>query len=116
MITHLTQKRGDSVGYTLYFTTDNVITDITGWTIYFTLKKYWRLPDSEASLQIINTTHSDPTAGQSTITILPSHTANLEPGDYEFDIQAVTDTGAVYTPLEGKYTLTHDNSHGTSGA
>jgi hypothetical protein len=115
MITKLTQKRGDSVGYTLYFTEDNVIVNITGWAIFFTLKKNWRLPDSEASLRIVNTSHSNPTLGQTTITILPSHTINLEPGDYEFDIQALTNTGAIYTPLEGKYTLTHDNTHGTAG-
>ena len=121
MITKLSQVRGDSRSYTLTFSNENGVINITGWTVTFTLKKNWQLPDSLASLQKIITSHIAPTLGQTVIQLLPEDTRNLDPGDYDFDIQVLANTGTsgtaseIYTVQRGKYTLEYDVTLGTSG-
>jgi hypothetical protein len=116
MLTNYSLVRGDTFVRSLYFTdqSDNVI-DITGWKIFLTLKKNWQMPDSEASLQKIITSHTDPTNGKSVLEILPADTVNLDPYDYDYDIQVLTNAGAVYTILRGKFKLSYDVTKGTSG-
>ena len=108
MLTKLSMVRGDSNSYTLTFDENGVALNITGWTIFFTLKTNWQLPDAEASLQKIITSHSAPTAGTTVLTLAPGDTSSLEPGTYDYDIQVLTNTGQVYTVLRGKMTLEHD--------
>jgi hypothetical protein len=106
--------RGDSNSYTLVFDEDGVVKNITGWTIFFTLKTNWQLPDSEASLKKVITVHTNPTAGTSVLTLAPADTSSLEPGIYDYDIQAKTATGDIYTVLRGKMTLDFDVTIGTT--
>lgn len=108
MLTKLSMVRGDSNSYTLVFDEDGVVKNITGWTIFFTLKTNWQLPDSEASLKKVITTHSSPTTGTSVLTLLPADTSSLEPGVYDYDIQVKTAVGDIYTVLRGKMTLNYD--------
>jgi hypothetical protein len=122
MITKLSMIRGDTRSYTLTFTKEDGSTqNITGWTITFTLKKNWQLPDSEASLQKIITSHIDAANGKSNLALFPADTKNLDPQDYDFDIQVLANTGTsgtaseVYTVLRGKFTLEYDVTFGTAG-
>jgi hypothetical protein len=109
--------RGDSYNCTLTFSNEQGPIDITGWSVFFTLKKNWLQPDSEAALQKIITQHTNPTQGQTALTLLPADTQQLFPGDYDFDIQAVDTSGNVYTVLRGKFTIEYDvtDSAGTAG-
>ena len=119
--------RGDSQTYTLTFKggTSGTLFDITGWTVYFTLKENSDLPDSAASLQKILTAGTNGTTGFGTagtsgiavITILPADTGNLVPTAYDFDIQVRTAASEVYTVLKGKFDLEYDVSRAsTAGA
>jgi len=53
--------------YQLTFKKDGVVTDITGWTVYMTVKKTLSLSDSEAIINKKITEHSDATNGQTQI-------------------------------------------------
>ena len=117
----LNLTRGDSDNYTLTFLRpDGTPFNIKNWTVFFTLKKHWSLPDSQASLQKIVSTFSDTTSGTSgsaNVPISPSDTENLDPGDYFFDFAVCTDQDDHFTILKGQFTLEFDVTHsgGTAG-
>jgi hypothetical protein len=89
----------------IYVNTDNSIklhfssgvpavnVNITGWTVYLTVKKFLTDIDSAAVISQTITTHSDPVNGvtYATITALQS---TMVPGVYYYDLKAVDGTGA----------------------
>lgn len=93
---------------------------LKNWVIFFTMKKSYDLPDSEASVQKVYTTFSDSTSGTSgsaNIAIEPSDTGNLDIGEYDFDISVTTADQETYTVLKGKVDLEYNvtKSVGTAG-
>jgi hypothetical protein len=119
----LSLTRGDTQSYTLTFKEANdTLYDISGWTVYFTLKENPDLPDSAASLQKILTAGTNGTtgfgtsgtSGIATISLFPSDTVNLAPGQYDFDIQVRTAAAEVYTVLKGKFDLEYDVSRAST--
>ncbi|MCE5212506.1 MAG: hypothetical protein LLG40_13265 [Deltaproteobacteria bacterium] len=115
MLTNLDMVRGDTFTRTIEFTENGSSLNITGWTVFFTLKQNWQLPDSEASLQKIITNHTDPTNGKTVLELLPADTVTLNPGEFDYDIQALTDDNEVFTLLRGKFTIEYDVTRGTAG-
>jgi len=117
----LSLTRGDSQTYTLTFKkADGSLYCLKNWVVFFTLKTNWSLPDSQASLQKIVTTFADTTAGTSgvaTITLSPTDTVDLDPGEYDFDIAVRTAANETFTVLKGKMDLEYDvtRSAGTAG-
>ena len=117
----LSLVRGDSQDYTLTIkNSSGVPYCLKNWKIYFTLKTNYDLPDSQASLQKTVTTFADTTSGTSgvaVITLDPTDTVNLDPGEYDFDIQAVTSENKNYTLMRGKYQVEYDVTRtiGTAG-
>ena len=117
----LSLTRGDT--RTLNFTFKNVSGVpycLKNWTVFFTLKTDYSLPDSAASLQKIVTTFADTTSGTTgvaALTILPADTANLEPREYDFDIAVCTAVGEQFTVMKGKFDLEYDvtRTAGTAG-
>ena len=94
--------RGDSRQYTLSFTNnDGSKIDITGWKIYFTLKKYAWKADANADLKKDITAHSNPLEGETKITLTTGDTKNLGIGVYIFDIQIKRADGTILTVLKG---------------
>lgn len=77
--------KGTSVGYELIFTEDNLPIDITGWTVYFTVKEKMEDPDSSAAISKEITTHEDPTAGISVIELSNVDT-DISSGSYYYSI------------------------------
>lgn len=116
----LTLKRGDSRDINLTFNhTDGTPYNIKNWVVFFTMKTNPELPDSAASLQKIVTTFSDTTAGTSgacTVSLVPGDTANLAPGEYDFDIAVTTAANKNYTVMVGKVDLEYDVTHSTGTA
>ena len=78
--------RGDTFRQKIVVTKDGQPADITGWTIYFTLKKNKTDSDDNAVIKKDITNHIDPVNGESELLILPTETDNLL-GVYYFDIQ-----------------------------
>lgn len=80
----LTQKT-TQVSY--YVFEDNGISvDITGWTVYFTVKERMSSPDSAAIISKTISTHPDGEKGIAEIALTSSDT-NIEPGSYYYDIK-----------------------------
>lgn len=114
--------RGDSQTYTLTFkTAAGTLYCLKNWAVFFTLKTNWSLEDAQASLQKIVTAFADTTAGTSgvaTVTINPTDTVNLDPGEYDYDISVRTSSNQTYTVQRGKLDLHYDvtRSAGTAGS
>jgi len=110
----LSIKRGDSFSRTIYFNDeDDANIDITGWTIFLTIKAKADDPDSSAVISKTITTFSDPTAGIAEISLTPTDT-NQAIASYVYDIQVKTNVGEIYTIVEGILTITKDITQRTS--
>ncbi len=100
-------KRGDSWSRQIYFQDVNgACIDITGWTIYFTVKE--KIDDADPGvIQKIITTFEDPLAGEAELSLTPTDT-NQVIGSYLFDIQVKTADDEIYTVLEGIINISKD--------
>lgn len=71
------------------YDSNGAVLNITGKTLYFTVKRVVDTDNTDA-LAVIKktiTSHSNPTQGVTSVTILNTDTASLAPGRYFFDIQ-----------------------------
>ena len=104
----LSIKRGDSWSKTMYFENeDGARIDITGWTIFLTVKASEDDLDSAAVISKTITTFSNPTAGEAEIELTPTDTAQVIES-YVFDIQVKTSAGEIYTIIEGILNISQD--------
>ena len=86
---------------------NDVALDITGWTVYFTVKPSKTSTDEDDSSAIITkdiTVHGDPTNGVTTITLSPSDTC-VNPGKYYYDITVKKTDGTIKLIKEGFFTF-----------
>jgi hypothetical protein len=107
-------KRGDTWSRTMYFQDANGSPiDITGWTIFFTVKA--KADDLDAAAVILKTitVFSDPSAGEAEISLTSTDTAQTI-ASYLFDLQVKTNLGEIITVLEGIITITKDITIRTS--
>jgi hypothetical protein len=103
-------KYGTDNSLKLHFSTKDattgIVTDvnITGWTIYFTLKKTVQDTDDHALISKTITTHSDPTHG---ITYVPiTNTDSSQPvRGYVYDIKSVDASGAHQSSGVGMFII-----------
>ena len=81
----------------LLFKRNKVPIDITGWTIYFTVKSKMEDSDSSALIQKDITSHLDPKNGKSLITLDPSDTDRRGSFNYDIKYKDLSDnTGILY--------------------
>ncbi len=100
--------RGDTFPCTLTFTDSaGVAIDITGYSVYFTLKRSEEDLDTSAVLQKTITVHSNPTNGITTFTLSATETNGLR-GSYFYDIQIKNTTSQIFTILKGQFTSNVD--------
>jgi hypothetical protein len=118
----LSLTRGNSHTYGITFKNSAGIPyNIKNWVIKFTLKTNYDLPDSDASLQKVVTSFSDTTSGTSgsaQISLVPSDTANLDIGVYDYDISVTTSLNDEFiTVMMGKFDLEYGvtKTPGTAG-
>lgn len=106
--------RGDSKTFSLTFkdSEDNP-KDITGAIIYFTAKLQTTDSDEDAAIQVIQTTHTDPTNGKSSLSLTPDDT-DINPGRYYYDFQLVEADGSVTTLVVDKLSILADVSRSDS--
>jgi len=70
--------------------------DITGWKIYFTVKKNKGDSDDVAMIKVDWTSHTDPVNGQTTLTLADTDT-DIDPAIYICDIQIKRPAGTIKT-------------------
>lgn len=94
---------GDSDSLTVTIGTGS--TDITNYTIYFTVKA--DKDDSDASALIAKqiTSHTNPTIGETQIPILAADTSGVAAGTHFYDIRFDDGTGAISTILRGNFKI-----------
>src|SRR5574343_202270 len=91
-------RKGDDTPIELSFTVNlDTPVNLTGYKLYFTVKKNRSDADASALISIDWTTHSNPTQGKTVLTIPQSATASVKPGQYYFDIQWKTPDLSVRT-------------------
>lgn len=100
--------RGDDWTIKLTVTQDGSVVDITGYTYYFTLKSDIDAADP-GDLQVTATSSgADAAAGIVYINVTDTQTNNLDPRNYNYDVQQIDDTGSVQTLLLGKVKVVKD--------
>jgi len=106
-------KRGDSKTYTLYFKDENgVPINITGYTVFMTVKEKITDTDAEAKISKTITVHTAPTDGKTKISLSSADTNLI--GNYFFDFQLKNTLGEIKTLLEGITTFEQDITQRTS--
>ena len=100
--------RGDDKTYNLTFTNSSgTAIDITGYTIFFTVKNYSGDSDDDAVIKKDITSHSDPTAGKTEITLSSTDTAQAIK-KYCYDIQMKDGSGNITTVVEAFLFIVQD--------
>jgi len=96
-------KSGDTWSKTFYFRDkhSNAEIDITGWTVFFTAKQ--KITDLDVAAKISKTiiTHTDPTHGETVISLTATDTNRVE--TLVYDMKFITDSGDTKTFLEGDF-------------
>ena len=105
--------RGDDFAMNLVFTDgDEAVIDITGWTIFFTVKK--KTTDSDAVAKIAVTIDpTEPLLGIALVTVSHTITDALR-GLYYYDFQFKKADGTVQTLVNGGITFETDITRRTT--
>lgn len=105
--TKLTIVRGDTKTYKLVFRNSSGIpVDITGWTVYFTVKENLSQTDDQALISKNVTSHTDPANGETSIVLSSTDTDHV--GNYIYDIQYKNTLDEIHTILEGILSFSKD--------
>ena len=92
----LEYSRGDNVDIVIQLVDqNNEPQDLTDYIVFFTVKEKLSDIDTSAKISKTVTVHSNPLAGETTISLSQTDT-NLV-GSYLFDIQVKTDNGSIKT-------------------
>lgn len=75
--------------------------DITGWTFYMTVKENMKDTDANAKIAKVVTEHTDPTAGESLISLTSGDT-NLPAKNYYYSVDYKDDEGNEDVLVEGR--------------
>lgn len=104
----ITVFRGDDLDLTLYFKeSSGAAVDLTGCTIFATVKSSIEDPDASAVLTPVCTISSPETAGIVTITATAVQMSALR-GQYVLDIQLKTAAGKIQTPFKSDFYVDED--------
>jgi len=101
----LTIVKGDDKLLDLTFYADEekkIPIDITGYVVFFTVKKKPTDPDSEALIIVDRDTHTLPSEGKTEIEI-PNSMTNIPIGTYYYDIQIKDTDDRIFTVARGKF-------------
>jgi len=93
--------------YEVQFTKNGAVLDITGWTVFFTLKEKMTDTDAEAVIKKTITTHADAINGK-TLVELTSVDTDITPKSYVFDLKYKDDESPanIGVIVQGKLTVT----------
>lgn len=105
--------RGDDKVYSIQFKDDleNPI-DITGWTVFFTVKREFKDTDTNALIKKTITTHTDALNGITEIKLIPTDTNWV--GNFYFDIQVKKVDNSIHTVMIGTVEFIKDVTNRTS--
>lgn len=100
--------RGDDKPLTLTFTDINgTPINITGYTVFFTVKKDYALADAQANISKTVTSHTNPTSGATTVNLTHDDT-DITPGNYYYDVQVKDTSNKITTILVDDFIVQPD--------
>lgn len=105
-------KRDNDRGLKITISKDGAAKNITGWTIFFSVKKRKNDTDDQAIIFKEVTSHTNPTAGETYITIDAADTKTEKVGIYPFDIKAVDDQGKKQSSETGTFEIVQEVTDG----
>ena len=109
-MTNYSKYRGDDVALNLTFKDSaGVAINITGYTVFFTLKRNKYDTDAQAALTKTVTAHTVPASGQTQIALTAAETAALN-GSYYYDMSYKTTGNAIKTVDSGVFTFKDDTT------
>ena len=108
--------RGDDVQLNLAITdADGLPFDITGYTVFFTLKdNNSDDDDTNALIEKEVTSHVDAELGETAIVLDNTDTDGIEPGTYFYDIQLKSPSGIITSFLSEKLQIIGDVTRRTA--
>ena len=116
-MTVLSMIRGDDFTKTITFKQDGVAIDITGSTVFFTIRKtdkggdgIFTDVDSDVLYKQTVTIHTAPVSGTTAISIPDTDSTLFEPEDYYYDIQYKSAIGSISTPMRDVFRVTRDTT------
>lgn len=107
-MTTLSMTRGDTAAFTITVTRSGSAENITGATLYFTVKSNSAQADAAAIIQkstVSGITITNGAGGIASVAITPANTSSVTPGVYYYDVQYRTTGGDVYTVDSGYFLL-----------
>jgi len=112
-VNKITVNRGTTYSIGITYKEDGVAADITGSSILFTVKSDEYDADTADATALVSktvTSHTDPTNGLSAITLSPTDTRGVTPGNYYYSIKIdkAGDDVTVYELDEGRFILDGD--------
>jgi hypothetical protein len=106
--------RGDDVDIQVTFkNSEGEVIDITGSTVFFTVKKRLADTDEQAYISKNVTSHSNPTEGIAIVKLNASDT-NITPGKYHYDVQVRLASGSISSSVRGLIEVIKDVTIRTS--
>lgn len=103
--------RGDDKNYNFTFkNAAGEVIDITGWTIFFTVKPAIDDEDDDANAVIAKTIteHVNPANGIATVPLADTDSNDLHAEEYVYDFQRKSSAGKIKTLMHGPYEITRD--------
>jgi len=97
---NLVVYRGTTPQYELRVTKNGSAVDITGWTVFLTVKEKMSDDDNAAIIKKDITSHLDATGGKSLIELTTTDTNRV--GSFYYDIKIKTDDGQVFLVVRGR--------------
>lgn len=114
MVNDLNIYRGDDKSWTLTFKdSSGTAINITGYTVFFTVKKNKSDVEDDALITKDITSHSDAGNGQTTLSITNTESA-IAVGEYWYDIQTKDGSGNINTVVVGNFNVLQDVTVRTS--
>ena len=105
---NLSVIRGDDKYYIITIKDDDgVAIDITGWTVYFTVKEDTNDDDADAKIKKDVTSHTTPISGITQIHLTNEDTT-LDVRNYYYDIQVKKSDDTIMTIVAGNFEVTQD--------
>lgn len=102
-------SQGDSEDYVLTIKENGVVVNITGYVFVMTVKQNITDTDANAKIRKRVTTHSDPTNGETTISLAGSDTSSLSVSSstqkYVYDIVMVDTSSKEKTLMSGVFKI-----------
>jgi hypothetical protein len=104
--TTLLVNRGTTFTIDLLYKKAGVAATLVGATVRFTVKEAeWDSDDDDSTAVVTKNVTTGTSGGSATIALAPVDTAEVDPGEYFYDIKVEEAGGAVYKIVEGKFIL-----------